>query len=122
MFDKRILIIDDSEIDREILQNILIWEYLVEAAEDGLKGLDRLLKGSPEIDGILLDLHMPIIDGFGVLELLRENGISDIPVVVITAESTSENLYKAFPYNIKDFICKPYDPDTLLERLKAAFG
>ena len=122
MFDKRILIIDDSEIDREILQNILMREYMVEVAEDGLKGLARLMKGSPEIDGILLDLHMPIIDGFGVLELLKENGITDIPVVVITAESTSENLYKAYPYNIKDFICKPYDQDTLLDRLKTAFG
>ncbi|MCR4584993.1 MAG: response regulator [Lachnospiraceae bacterium] len=122
MFDKRILIIDDSEIDREILQNILIWEYMVEAAEDGLQGLDRLLKGSPSIDGILLDLYMPIIDGFGVLKLLQDNGISDIPIVVITEESTSENLYKALPYNIADFICKPYDPDTLLDRLKAAFG
>lgn len=122
MFDKRILIIDDSEIDREMLQNILIWEYLVETAEDGLQGLERLLKGTPEIDGILLDLHMPIIDGFGVLELLKSNGITNIPVVIITAESTSENLYKTFPYNIADFICKPYDPDTLLDRLKIAFG
>ena len=122
MFDKRILIIDDSETDREILSNMLIWEYLVETAEDGLQGLERLLKGTPEIDGILLDLHMPIIDGFGVLELLKSNGITNIPVVIITAESTSENLYKTFPYNIADFICKPYDPDTLLDRLKIAFG
>ena len=100
MSQKCILIIDDSEIDREILKNILFIDFRVESVENGYKGVERILKGNPKIDGILLDLHMPIMDGFGVLELLKENGIDDIPTVTITAESTEDNLFKTFPYNI----------------------
>ena len=121
MAKKRILIIDDSEIDRAILENILFLDFNIETDENGYKGVERILKGAPRIDGILLDLHMPIMDGFGVLELLKENDITDIPIVIITAESTESNLIKAYPYNIADFICKPYDPDSLLPRLTAAF-
>lgn len=122
MSQKCILIIDDSEIDREILKNILFIDFRVESVENGYKGVERILKGNPKIDGILLDLHMPIMDGFGVLELLKENGIDDIPTVIITAESTEDNLFKTFPYNIRDFICKPYNPENLLPRLQNAFN
>ncbi len=122
MADKNILIIDDSDIDRDILKCILMPYYKIETAENGYKGIERILKGIPKIDGILLDLHMPIMDGFGVLELLKENQIRNIPVVIITAESTSDNLFKAVPYKITDFICKPYDTDVIIERLQKAFG
>lgn len=123
MAEKNILIIDDSDIDRDILKCILMPYYKIETAENGYKGIERILKGGiPKIDGILLDLHMPIMDGFGVLELLKENQIRNIPVVIITVESTSDNLFKAVPYRITDFICKPYDTDEIIERLQKAFG
>ena len=122
MSEKRILIIDDSEIDRELLKNMLFLEYEVETAENGYKGVERVLKGAPKIEGILLDLHMPIMDGFSVLELLKVNGITDIPIVIITAESTEANLFKTYPYKIADFICKPYEPKAVISRLKKAFN
>ena len=115
---KRILIIDDSEIDRAILENILFLDFDIETANNGYMGVERILKGAPKLDCILLDLHMPIMNGFSVLEVLKQNDVKDIPIVIITAESTSENLYKTFPYNIADFICKPYDPDLVIQRLK----
>jgi CheY-like chemotaxis protein len=116
--EKRILIIDDSEIDREILTGILnLGGYEVETAENGYEGLEVILRGRKLIDCIMLDLHMPIMNGFSVLEILKQNDVK-IPVVIVTAESTSDNLMKTFPYNIADFICKPYEPSLIWERLE----
>ena len=120
MVRKTILIIDDSEIDKLMLENILLMDYFVETAENGFKGMELILHGEKKIDCILLDLHMPIMDGFGVLELLKDSNVSDIPVIIISAESTSENLFKSFSFNAADFICKPFEPQTILERVAAA--
>lgn len=118
---KRLLIVDDSEIDREILKNMLFLDFEVEAVENGYAGVERAMKAFPKLDGILLDLYMPVMDGFHVMELLKEHNI-DIPVVIITAESTTENLIKTIPYNVVDFICKPFESEIILPRLKGLFG
>ena len=119
--NKRLLIIDDSQIDRKILKNMLFWEFDVTEAENGFRGLELLLSGKQKFDGVLLDLHMPIMDGFHVLQLMRDNGIEGVPVVIITAESTESNLMKSVPFQIADFICKPFDPDLVVPRLKKCF-
>lgn len=118
---KRVLIIDDSEIDRSILKNILDTDYYVMEAENGFKGIEILLNRKNKIDCVLLDLHMPILDGFRVLELMKENGLSDIPVIIITSESTEQNLMKTVSYDIRDFICKPFDKNLVRSRLKMFF-
>ena len=121
MAHKKVLIIDDSEIDRSILKNILDEDYDIIEAENGFKGIETLLSRRRVIDGVLLDLHMPILDGFHVLELMKENGLSDIPVIIITSESTEQNLMKTVSYNIRDFICKPFDRDMVKSRLEMFF-
>jgi putative two-component system response regulator len=118
---KRLLIIDDSEVDRSILKKILEIDFHILEAENGFKGMETLLENRRRIDGILLDLHMPVLDGFHVLELMKENKITDIPVIIITAESTEQNLLKTLPYNIKDFICKPFDVDLIRGRMRTMF-
>ena len=118
---KRLLIIDDSEIDRQILKNILGIDFEIVEAENGFKGLEVLTDKSIRIDGVLLDLHMPIMDGFHVLELMKANNIMDVPIVIITAESTEENLIKTMEYNIRDFICKPFDQDLIRGRMRTMF-
>ena len=118
---KRLLIIDDSEVDRSILKKILEIDFHIMEAENGFKGMETLLENRRRIDGILLDLHMPVLDGFHVLELMKENKITDIPVIIITAESTEQNLLKTLPYSIKDFICKPFDVDLIRGRMRTMF-
>ena len=118
---KKLLIVDDSEIDRQILKNILSIDFLVFEAENGYKGLELMLEKHRELDGVLLDLHMPILDGFHVLEIMKEKGLLDIPVIIITAESTGENLQKAIPYCIRDFICKPFDQDLIRNRMRVMY-
>lgn len=118
---KRLLIVDDSEIDRKILKNILDIDFLVYEAENGFKGLEIMIEKHKALDGILLDLHMPVLDGFHVLEIMKEKGLYDIPVIIITAESTEQNLIKTMEYNIRDFICKPYEPELIRNRLRTMF-
>lgn len=118
---KKLLIVDDSEIDRKILKNILDIDFLVFEAENGYKGLEMMMEKHKELDGILLDIHMPVLDGFHVLELMREKALYDIPVIIITAESTEKNLMKTVNYNIRDFICKPFEPEVIRNRLRALF-
>ena len=119
---KKLLIIDDSEIDRKILKNILDRDFMIFEAENGFKGLELMLEKHRDLDGVLLDLHMPVLDGFHVLELMKEKELYDIPVIIITAESTEKNLLKTVAYNIRDFICKPYEPDAIRNRLRTTFN
>ena len=118
---KKLLIIDDSEIDREILKNILKFDFYIYEAENGYKGLEMTIDKHKELDYVLLDLHMPILDGFHVLEIMKEKKLLDIPVIIITAESTGENLQKTVPYCIRDFICKPFEPDAIRNRLRTMY-
>jgi putative two-component system response regulator len=64
---------------------------------------------------------MPVLDGFKVLQLMSENNITDLPVIMITAEATKENVTKAAKYNISGFISKPFEPKAILDRLRTMF-
>ncbi len=119
MLKKKLLIIDDSEIDREILKNILCNDFDIVEADNGYSGLEIILKRRPRIDALLLDISMPVLDGFKVLQLMEENKVQDLPVVLITAEATKENVQKAVQFNIPNFIIKPFEPQTILDRLNS---
>ncbi len=119
---KRILLVDDSDIDREVLRYILNEEYDVVETQDGYSALDIILKKGEEFDGVLLDVSMPFFDGISVLRVLRENNLHDVQVLMITAEATKENIEKASQYNIADFIRKPFDREDILRRLRRKFS
>ena len=115
---KRILIVDDMEIDREILRNILKNDFDIMEATNGYSGLVTIFNGTPKLDAVLLDISMPIINGFDILEQMRENQI-DIPVLLITAEATKENIKRAAGYKVSGFISKPFEPELVLQRVGA---
>lgn len=119
---KRLLIVDDSEIDRAVLNSILDQEFEIEEAENGYTALDILLKDKREFDAILLDVSMPNLDGISVLRILRENDLEDLPVFMITAEATKNNVEKAKNYNIAEFIKKPFDREEILKRIRTKLG
>lgn len=120
---KKILIVDDSFIDREILRNILENKYEIFEADGGAKGLELILEYYDEIDVVLLDISMPEVDGFDVLSGMVKQGISEMPVVMITAEATIANVLKVKQiYNICGFISKPYDPSVVREELDTLWG
>ncbi len=119
MVKKKLLVIDDSEIDREILKNILNNDFDIVEAGNGFSGLEVILSGRPRVDAVLLDISMPVLDGFKVLELMEENKIKDLPVILITAEATKENVQKAVRFGIPNFIIKPFEPQVVMDRLNA---
>jgi len=119
---KKLLIVDDSEINRELLKNILINDFDILEADNGYSALEIIFKERNFLDAILLDISMPVLNGFNVLQLMRDNGIEDIPVFMITAEATKPNVKKAAQFNISDFIGKPFDSEEILKRLKTKFN
>lgn len=119
---KKILIVDDSEIDRSVLSSILSDDFEVEEIDNGYSALEYMQKKGDTVDAILLDVSMPVIDGFSLLRLMRENKIENIQVFMITSESTKDNVEKAIQYNVADFIKKPFDRETVINRLKSQLG
>jgi len=119
---RKVLIVDDSEVDREILKNILSRDFDVIEADNGYLGLEIILKRNSQIDAILLDIFMPVISGFDILKIINNNKIANVPTILITAEATMENVKKASQYNVVDFIRKPFNSEFILNRLKEIFS
>ncbi len=113
---RRILVVDDEEINREILCNILKQEYEIDQANDGEMAYSMLEEKKGRYSLILLDLLMPVMDGFTVLEKIRANEVfSNIPVIVMTSEKPAE--VQSIRLGADDFITKPYDmPEVILAR------
>ncbi len=109
MQQNKILIVDDSEMNRSILADMLSDEYEIIEAEDGIQALAALQKGSG-VSLVLLDIVMPNLDGFGVLEAMNHNQwIKDTPVVIISAENSPEHMERAYSLGAADFITRPFD-------------
>lgn len=107
---QKILIVDDSEMNRSILADMLGDEYDILEAENGNEGVAQLQKHGAEISLVLLDIVMPEMDGFGVLNLMNKyRWIEDIPVIMISAERGSSHIERAFELGITDFISRPFD-------------
>ena len=94
---QKILIVDDSEMNRSILADILEDKYDIIETEDGVEGVAAIQKYGTEISVVLLDVVMPRMDGFGVLDTMNQNRwIDDIPVIMISAESGSSHIERAY--------------------------
>lgn len=107
---QKILIVDDSELNRAILADMLADEYEIVEAENGLQGVSLLQQQGVEISLVLLDIVMPEMDGFGVLEVMGQNHwIEDIPVIMISAETGSSHIERAYELGVTDFISRPFD-------------
>lgn len=105
-----ILIADDSEMNRSLLADMLGDEYNILEAEDGTEALALLQQESSKIDLVLLDIVMPNMDGFEVLAYMNRNGwIKDIPVIVISSETSPSCMERAYELGVTDFINRPFD-------------
>ncbi|HIR93185.1 MAG TPA: response regulator [Candidatus Egerieimonas intestinavium] len=115
-----ILIVDDNEINRDILEAIFSSEYQTEKAEDGKEGLDKLLAHPDSIAALLLDIVMPVMDGMEVLRKLYTLGLTEtIPVFLITAETEPSTLKEAYSLGVMDVIRKPVVPYVVRRRINS---
>ena len=114
---KHILIVEDNELNRAILHDILEDEYDVLEAENGQVALDILKEYKENISLILLDVMMPVMDGYIFLDRLKEEGeLSLIPVIVMTQGDSEEDEISALSHGATDFVPKPYRPRVILHR------
>ena len=105
-----ILIADDSEMNRSILADMLEGTYEIIEAEDGLKAVAALQQHETDIDLVLLDIVMPDMDGFQVLEVMNaRHWIDNIPVIMISAETATSHVERAYSLGCTDFISRPFD-------------
>lgn len=111
-----ILVVDDSNIIRNFVKRIFSDQYNVGIAKNGEDAI-RIIEANRDngkIKAILLDLNMPKVDGFGVLEFMRQNDYLDrMPVSIISGDSTKETIDRAFTYNIVDMVNKPFNDSSI---------
>lgn len=115
----KVLIVDDLEMNREMLEVILEEDYPIVEADDGRKAIEIMEKSQEDIAVILLDLLMPGMDGYEVLEEMRRRSWLDkVPVLVISAESKVDAERRCFELGVSDFIHKPFDNAIVRNRVK----
>lgn len=114
---QKILIADDSEMNRELLAAILEEEYDIIQVNDGVQAVDCLQRHAEEISLLLLDIVMPHMDGFEVLSYMnKEHWIDSIPVVIISSENSPIYIKRGYDLGATDFIGKPFDANMVLRR------
>lgn len=118
MKKKQLLVADDSEMNRSMLADILEEEFDVLEAADGVEAIEMLEKYGNEISAVLLDIVMPQMNGFEVLSVMnRRHWIEEIPVIIISAESGSKQIERAFDLGATDFIMRPFDAMLVYRRV-----
>ena len=115
---QQILIVDDSEINREILKEILKEDYRILEAANGEECLEQLERYGTGISLVLLDIVMPEIDGFEVLAAMNQNHwIEDIPVIMISSEDSDSYIRRAYEMGVSDYISRPFDAKIVYQRV-----
>lgn len=107
---EKILIVDDSEMNREILTDMLADDYEIFEASNGNEAVTILQERTTEISLVLLDMVMPVMDGLEVLDIMNKNGwLADTPVIMISSEDSAEVIHKAYELGVTEFIRRPFD-------------
>ena len=121
--ENTLLITDDSPYNIELLTEIFQEHYRIFTAENGQEALDVMRNNIGEIDAVLLDINMPVKDGYQVLmDMNMDEKLKYLPVIVITADDDIESEYKAFDYGAYDFITRPFNFKTLKQRVDSMFN
>jgi CheY-like chemotaxis protein len=117
-----VLLVEDEDQLRRVMKDLLEQEgYRVAEARDGIQALDQVDRHAPDV--IMLDLNLPGLDGYGVLQHLRSRpSTANIPVIVLTAKGDEDNEVRVFEMGADDFLAKPFRARALSARLEAVIG
>lgn len=115
---RKLLVVDDIELNRMVLNELFSDEFDVIEAENGSDALEKIYRNINDLSLILLDLVMPVMDGFDVLRKLNETEIiNTIPVIMITTENDDEKTLLGYKLGVSDLINKPFNPDIVCRRV-----
>lgn len=115
----KILIVDDSELNRELLAGMLGDEYEIYQVENGKKAIEILEENREQFKLVLLDINMPVMDGYEVLSIMkRRKWLDKLPVIVISAEISGESVKKAYELGASDYFVRPFNVAIVLRRVR----
>ena len=115
---QQILIVDDAVLNRAMLSEILGSDYRILEAENGQECLDKMKEYAGDIALVLLDINMPVMDGFEVLRTMNANlSIEDVPVIMISSEDSEEAIRKAYELGASDYVNRPFDAKVVYRRV-----
>lgn len=115
---QQILIVDDSMMNRELLAAILEDDYRILEAKDGQECLNILYENKGDIALVLLDINMPVLDGFEVLRAMNENQmIEDVPVIMISSDDSEEAIRRSYDLGASDYVNRPFDARIVYRRV-----
>lgn len=115
----KILVVDDKGINRYMLGDIFREEYEIVEASGGQMAIDIMESDARNLAVVMLDIIMPVINGFGVLEYMKEKGLLErLPVVIVTDDDSEETSDKAFEYKVADLVVKPFEPKVIRRRVQ----
>ena len=121
MAHKKVLVVDDTEFNRELIVQLLGDDYSVVEAVDGEDGLRKAEQERPDL--ILMDLGMPVMDGWEATRRLKANGdLKHIPVIAITSHAMVGDELQARQAGCDDYIPKPVDEEMLIQKVKKFIG
>ena len=121
MGKKIVLAEDEAHIARLVIFKLEREGYEVIWADDGGKALEKVKESSPDL--VILDIMMPVMDGYEVLKYLKEDdNLKSIPVIMLTAKGQEHDIVKGFEYGTEDYIIKPFSPAELLVRVRKALS
>ena len=115
---RTVLIIDDNEINRDSLSRILSGHYKVLQARDGKEGLGVLINNYKDVSAILLDLQMPVMNGYEFMEMIRRDHVfTEIPIIITTIKDSAQEEDRCLRMGAVEFVAKPYNPALIIARL-----
>jgi two-component system cell cycle response regulator DivK len=118
---KRILVVEDQELNMDLLVQLLEEEYEVLTASDGAAGLAMAEREQPDL--ILMDLSLPVMDGWEATRRIKANdGLRHIPIIALTAHAMVGDATRALACGCDDYLTKPLDEDLLFQRLESYLG
>lgn len=116
MKNKKVLIVDDNALNRKVFENILMHSYAFDSAKDGLEAIEKIKAN--EYDLVLMDIQMPKLDGISALKLIREDNLTEKPIIAVSAYSNQADKEYFLSTGFDDFIAKPVKPKDLLETIR----
>lgn len=112
------LVVDDKAVNRYVLRGIFEEDYDIIECQDGRIAMEVLDEKRDEAAVVLLDIVMPVCDGFAVLKYMQETALHSVPVILISSNVDDKNISRASDYDVADYIQKPFQEDVVRQRVQ----
>ena len=114
----KMLIVEDKAVNRYVLKSIFEEDYEIAECADGRAAIELLEEERDAVSVVLLDIVMPVCDGFAVLEYMKKTALDTVPVILISSNVDDYNIQKAYEYDVVDYIQKPFQEDVVRQRVQ----